>query len=286
LAGKIAIAVSSETSVGSSNEVNSPVSTKPTNSKGNAINKLDEIMENWDLKESSGYSDMDFKGNSGNISNYPEEDFTAGYGDVSDKPEGTWRTGLELYIDEQTIFSSVSSRSTSNRHQVCVIINDTSEEFDTENNPIINPHNLERGANHRAEGEIESTIATREKVHLSAAKWQTIKATVNHGVFIPPDSTREVLIGSQYALHHQKKRLLQENVRYGEGVSQPAQQAGYGEKNATTRRTPMEDDTIGRNLMRIIWSKDAEKIVHKISTHHFCQSAKDEILCPRHPKQH
>jgi hypothetical protein len=92
LAGKIAIAVTSETSMGSSNEVNSPVSTKPTNSKGNAINKLDEIMENWDLKESSGYSDMDFKGNSGNISNYPEEDFTAGYGDVSDKPEDTWRT--------------------------------------------------------------------------------------------------------------------------------------------------------------------------------------------------
>jgi hypothetical protein len=243
-------------------------------------------MENLDLKELSGYSDMDFKGISSNIRNYPEEDFTAGYGDVSDKPEDTWRTGLELYVNEQTIFSSVSSRSTSNRHQVCVIINDTSEEFDTENNPIINPHNLERGANHRAEGEIESAIATREKVHLSAAKWQTIKAAVNHDVVIPPDSTREVLIGYQYALHHQKKRLLQENARYGEGVSQPAQQAGYGEKNVATHRTPMEDDTIGRNLMRIIWSKDTEEIMHKISTHHFCQSAKEKILCLRHPKQH
>jgi hypothetical protein len=36
-----------------------------------------------------------------------------------------------------------------------VIINDTSEEFDTESNPIINPQNPTRGANHRAEGETE-----------------------------------------------------------------------------------------------------------------------------------
>jgi hypothetical protein len=46
---------------------------------------------------------------------------------------------------------------------VCVIINDTSEEFDIENNPVINPQNLERWANHRAEGEIESAVMTREK---------------------------------------------------------------------------------------------------------------------------
>jgi hypothetical protein len=49
-----------------------------------------------------------------------------------------------------------------------VIINDTSEEVDNENNPVINPHNLERGANHRADGETESAVADREKVYLSA----------------------------------------------------------------------------------------------------------------------
>jgi hypothetical protein len=100
-------------------------------------------MENLDLKELSGYLGTTSKENFDNISSYFVEDFTAGYGDVSDKLEDTWRTGLELYNDEQTIFSSDSSHNTSNRHQVCVIINDTSKEFDTENNPIINPHNLE-----------------------------------------------------------------------------------------------------------------------------------------------
>jgi hypothetical protein len=46
----------------------------------------------------------------------------------------------------------------SNGHQVYVIINDTSEEFDNDNNPVINPQKLERGANHGAKGETESAI--------------------------------------------------------------------------------------------------------------------------------
>jgi hypothetical protein len=91
------------------------------------------------------------------------------------------------------------------------IISNTSEEFDNNNNnPDIKPQNIQRGANHMAEGETEATITAREKVHLTAAEWGTIKAVVNHGVVIPPNSTREVLIGYQYALHQQRKRMLQE----------------------------------------------------------------------------
>jgi hypothetical protein len=58
------------------------------------------------------------------------------------------------------------------------------------------------------EGETEATIAAREKVHLTTTEWETIKADVNHGAVILPNSTREVLMGYQYALHQQKKRLL------------------------------------------------------------------------------
>jgi hypothetical protein len=110
--------------------------------KGNMIEELNNIMENMDLKESSGYSDIASEGNSNNISNYSEEDFIARYGNVSGNSEHTRRSGLELYDDEQTIFSSGSSRGASNRHQVCIIINDTSKEFDTENNLVINLQNL------------------------------------------------------------------------------------------------------------------------------------------------
>jgi hypothetical protein len=107
-------------------------------------------MKNLDLEESSGYSDTASDENLNNINNYSEEDFIACHGNVSSNSEGTWRSGLKLHGDEQITLSLSSSQYASNRHQVYVIINDTSEEFDIENNPFINPQNLERGANHRA----------------------------------------------------------------------------------------------------------------------------------------
>jgi hypothetical protein len=98
--------------------------------------------------------------------NYSEEDFMFCYGNVFNNSEDTWRSGLKLHNDEHIIPSTVSSHYASNRHQVYAIINDTSEEFDTENNPIINLQNPARGANHRAEGETESAITTRDKIRL------------------------------------------------------------------------------------------------------------------------
>jgi hypothetical protein len=76
-----------------------------------------------------------------------------------------------------------------------VIINDTSDEVDNENNQVINLFNLERGANHRADGETELAVADREKFYLSSEEWRMIKATVNHDATIPADSRREVLMG-------------------------------------------------------------------------------------------
>jgi hypothetical protein len=117
---------------------------------------------------------------------------------------------LELYDDEPTIFSSEPNRNISNRHQVYAILEETSEEFDNDNNPVINLINLKRCAKHMAEGETKATVAARETVQLLAAEWETTKAVVNHGGVIPPDSTREVLMGYRYALHRQGRHLLQQ----------------------------------------------------------------------------
>jgi hypothetical protein len=56
------------------------------------IEELDEIMENLDLGEPSG-------------------DFIICCNSTSDKSTVTWKTGLELHEDDQTIFSSFSSKS-------------------------------------------------------------------------------------------------------------------------------------------------------------------------------
>jgi hypothetical protein len=87
-AGKTASAENLETPVGSSSKVNSPVSIKPTKSKGNTIKDLDKIMENLDLEESSDYSDIASDEKFDNIS---EEDFIICCGDVSCNSENTWK---------------------------------------------------------------------------------------------------------------------------------------------------------------------------------------------------
>jgi hypothetical protein len=84
---------------------------------------------------------------------------------------------------------------------VYAIIDDTSEEVDANNNPIINPGNVKTGANHMEEGDIKEIIAARVKVQLTPEEWDMIRAAVNNGAAIPVDARREVLLGYHYALH-------------------------------------------------------------------------------------
>jgi hypothetical protein len=90
-AKKTASAVMSESSVGSSSEVNSPVSFTPTENIGDTTEELHEIMENLDLGEPSG-------------------EFMICCNSTSDKSTDTWKTGLELHEDDQAIFLSFSSK--------------------------------------------------------------------------------------------------------------------------------------------------------------------------------
>jgi hypothetical protein len=135
-AGKTAPAARSELSVGSSSEVNSSVSSKPMKNIINTVEELDEIMENLNLGKSSGYSD---KGSDKNFDSNTQTvgDFMNCYDSTLDKSTDMWKTGLELYEDDQTIFSSSNSR-TNHHFQVFAIIGDNSEEFDDNNNPVLN----------------------------------------------------------------------------------------------------------------------------------------------------
>jgi hypothetical protein len=94
--------------------------------------------------------------------------------DTSDHSTDTWKTGLELSEDDNSIFSSNNSKL-NNRYQILAITGDNSEELDDNNNPVLNPANINRGANHLAEGEIIDSLATREKVRLSADEWSTAR---------------------------------------------------------------------------------------------------------------
>jgi hypothetical protein len=134
----------SESSVGSSSKTNSPVSFAVTEIAREKIAELDETMENLDLGDQL-------------------EDLMICHNDTSDKSTNTWKIGLELHGDEETIFSSFNSKF-DNRYQVLAIVGDNSKEFKESNNPVLNLANINRGANHLTEGETVDSLASREKV--------------------------------------------------------------------------------------------------------------------------
>jgi hypothetical protein len=116
---------------------------------------------------------------------------------------------LELHEDNQTTLSSCSSKF-DNQYQVLAIVGDNSEEFDDNNNPVLNPANITRGANHLAEGDTADSLANRAKIRLSAEEWNTVKAAIEHGSAIPTDASQNVLLGYHYALRKQSRQLEKE----------------------------------------------------------------------------
>jgi hypothetical protein len=116
LAGKTANMVTSGTSVGSSNEINSLASIKPTKSK-----HIRGTQKNHGKSRPKRIIELlgcDFRRNFNNISSYSKEDFIACHGNISNNSEDTWRSGLMLHDDEQTIFSLGSSHYTGNLLQL------------------------------------------------------------------------------------------------------------------------------------------------------------------------
>jgi hypothetical protein len=131
--------------------------------------------------------------------------------DTSDKSTDTWKTGLELHEDESSVFSSFDSNF-DNRYQVLAITEDSSKELDENNNPVLNPANINRGANHLAEEETADSLANREKVRLSVDEWRTIKTAVEHCTPISNNASKNMLLGYHYALRQQSKQLAKERI--------------------------------------------------------------------------
>jgi hypothetical protein len=111
-----------EYSEGSSSEVNSPVSLEEVQ-KGK-ITEDEKAMENFDA-------------------GVQLKDLMISLNDISDKSTDTWKTGLELSEDGHSIFSSFNS-NIGKQCQVLAIVGDNLEEFDKNNNLILNPANINR----------------------------------------------------------------------------------------------------------------------------------------------
>jgi hypothetical protein len=180
----------SESSEGSSSEVNSPVSL--AEAEEGKIAGGDETTENFDLEVQL-------------------EDLIICHDDTLDQSTDTWKIGLELFEDDNSILSCYKSKL-DNRYQILSITGDNSEELDENNNPVLNPANINRGVNHLAEGETTDSLATMEKVRLSVDEWRTIKTAVEHSTPIPTTSSKNMLLGYHYALRQHAKQLAKERI--------------------------------------------------------------------------
>jgi hypothetical protein len=139
------------------------------------------------------------------------EDLMICHDDISDKSTDTWKTGLELSEDGDSVFSSFNNQN-GKQCQVLAIVGDNSEEFDENNNPVLNPANIDKGANHLAEGQTTESLTTREKIRLSADEWRVIREAVETGASIPSNSSKDMLMGYHYALRQQAKQLAMEKI--------------------------------------------------------------------------
>jgi hypothetical protein len=104
--------------------------------------------------------------------------------------------------DKSRDFTSRSSSVSRSVHQLCVVITEATEE---ENNHVGNEEVDMQVDKLRSNGKKE-----KEKVHVSVGEWRMIMTAINHGIGVPADSRREVLMGYQYALHQRRKKLRQE----------------------------------------------------------------------------
>jgi hypothetical protein len=77
---------------------------------------------------------------------------------------------------------------------------------------VLNPANIDRGANHLAEGQIVESLTVREKIRLSVDEWRIIREAVEHGTQIPSNSSKDMLLGYHYALRQQAKQLANEKI--------------------------------------------------------------------------
>jgi hypothetical protein len=134
------------------------------------------------------------------------------HNDTSNQSTDTWKTGLELSEDDNSIFSSHNSKL-GNRYQILAITGDNSEELNENNNPVLNPANINKGANHLSEGETVDSLTAREKVQLLVDEWRTIKTPVEHDMPIPTNSSKNMLLGYYYALRQQAKPLAKERIK-------------------------------------------------------------------------
>jgi hypothetical protein len=218
LASKIKTITMSGSSVGSSSEVNSPVSFAVVENTKRKIEEFDETREELDI------------------------------GGTVDKS-----------YDSQRDFATRSGSISRNIHQLCVIITEAAEDNDHADNAKVDTQVDKSRSNGKKE---------KEKIRISTGEWRIIMSSINHGMEVPANSRREVLMGYQYTLHQHKKKLREEKDEFRLSQENNSVSSGaYWDEYSNTSESSRERHRDLKHSRRTTARAREESRVRSISAH-------------------
>jgi hypothetical protein len=172
--------------------------------------------------------------------------------------------------------ASRSSSVSRSIHQLCVIITEAAEE---ENNHADNEEVDMQVDKLRSNGKKE-----KEKVHVSARDWRMIMSAINHGIDVPEDSRREVLMGYQYTLHQRKKKLREERDMFMRSPDyNSTSSGGYWDEYSDSSESSMERQRDPKHSRRTTARTIEESYTKSPSAN---PPEEEEEFVQKHQKQH
>jgi hypothetical protein len=162
------------------------------------------------------------------------------------------------YISQKD-FVTRSGGVSRNIHPLCVIITKAEEENDHADNTAIDVQVNKSRSNSKKE---------KEKIHVSTREWRIIMLAINHGMEVPANSRREVLMGYQYALHQHKKRSREEkdNIRRGQENNSVSSGAYWDEYSEASESSGERHKDPNHNRKTTAWARE-ENHVRSIRAH-------------------
>jgi hypothetical protein len=151
---------------------------------------------------------------------------------------------------------------------------------------VLNPANIDRGANHLAEGQTAESLTTREKIRLSADEWRVIRAAVENGTPIPSNFSKDMLLGYHYALRQQAKQLAKEKIEIQQRKESDIQPATPLAEHEAMRHILTQEGIVDMVQCMKTSSTQKRKAFPKISTRPSYRSTSRETSYQKPPKQH
>jgi hypothetical protein len=161
--------------------------------------------------------------------------------------------------DSQRDFATRSSGISRSIQQLYVIITEAAEENDHADNGEVDMQVNKLRSNDKKE---------KEKIHVSTREWRIIMSAINHGIEVPTDSRRLVLMGYQYALHQRRKKLREEKDKFMRSQENNSASSGvYWDEYSDVSESSIERHRDPKHNRKITAWKREESHIKSISAY-------------------